>query len=82
MGRGWKEASDFKLTDSASPLWSSVTSSCRVPRPSPYLHWLVAVQFSRPVVSDSLQPHGLQHSRLLCPSSTPGACSKSRPLSR
>ena len=26
-----------------------------------------AVQFSRSVVSDSLQPHGLQHSRLPCP---------------
>ena len=27
--------------------------------------------FSRQVVSDSLQPHGLQHSRLLCPSPSP-----------
>ena len=26
-------------------------------------------------MSDSLQPHGLQHSRLLCPSPTPEACS-------
>ena len=32
-------------------------------------------QFSCSVVSDSLQPHGLQHARLPCPSSTPGACS-------
>ena len=39
-------------------------------------------QFSRWVVSDSLQPHGLQHARLPCPSSTPGACSKSCPSSR
>ena len=31
------------------------------------------VQFSHSVVSDSLQPHGLQHARLPCPS--PGACS-------
>ena len=30
------------------------------------------VQFSRSVVSDSLWPHGLQHTRLSCPSSTPG----------
>ena len=37
-------------------------------------------QFSRSVVSDSLWPHGLQHTRLPCPSSTPGACSNSCPL--
>ena len=34
------------------------------------------------VVSDSLQPHGLQHTRLPCPSPSPGACSNSCPLSR
>ena len=34
-------------------------------------------QFSCSVVSDSLQPHGLQHTRLPCPSPTPGACSNS-----
>ena len=28
-------------------------------------------------MSDSLWPHGLQHTRLPCPSPTPGACSKS-----
>ena len=33
------------------------------------------VQFSRSVVSDSLQPHRLQHARLPYPSPTPGACS-------
>jgi len=32
-------------------------------------------------VSDSLQPHGLQHARLPCPSSSPRACSNSCPLS-
>ena len=31
---------------------------------------------------DSLQPHGLQHTRLPSPSPTPGACSNSCPLSR
>ena len=36
-----------------------------------------SVQFSRSFVSDSLQPHGLQHTRLLCPSPTPGVCSNS-----
>ena len=40
------------------------------------------VQFSRSVVSDSLQPHGLKHTRLPCPSPTPGACPNSCPSSR
>ena len=43
--------------------------------------WL-SDQFSRSVVSDSLQPYGLQHSKLPCPSPTPRAYSDSRPLSR
>ena len=34
-------------------------------------------QFSCSVVSDSLQPYGLQHARLPCPSPTPRACSNS-----
>ena len=34
-----------------------------------------SVQFSRSVVSDSLQPHGLQPARLPCPSPTPRAYS-------
>ena len=38
-------------------------------------------QFSHSVKSDSLWPHGLQHSRLPCPSPTPGACSNSCPNS-
>ena len=33
-------------------------------------------------MSDSLQPRGLQHTRLPCPSSTPGAYSNSCPLSQ
>ena len=32
-------------------------------------------------MSDSLQPHGLQHARLPCPSIAPGACSNSCPSS-
>ena len=31
-----------------------------------------SVQFSRSVMSDSLQPHELQHARPPCPSPTPG----------
>ena len=37
--------------------------------------------FSCSVMSDSLWPHGLQHARLSCLSSTPRACSNSCPLS-
>ena len=44
--------------------------------------WLGSVQFSHSATSDSLWPHGLQHTRLPCPSPTPGACSNSCPLSR
>ena len=33
--------------------------------------------FSRSVVSDSLQPHGLQHARLPCPPLSPRVCSDS-----
>ena len=40
------------------------------------------VQFSRPVVSDSLQPHELQHARPPCPSPTPGVHSDPHALSR
>ena len=39
-------------------------------------------QFSCSVVSNSLQPHGLQHTRLPCISATPGACSHTCPLSQ
>ena len=38
--------------------------------------------FHRSVLSDSLQPHGLQLARLPCPSLSPGACSNSCPLSQ
>ena len=41
-----------------------------------------SVQFSRSVMSDYLQLHRLQHTRLPCPSPTPGACSDSCLLSR
>ena len=39
-------------------------------------------QFSCSVVSDTLQPHGLQHARLPCPSPTPRVCSNSCPSSQ
>ena len=42
------------------------------------LFWFVVVAQS--LMSDSLWPHGLQHSRLPCPSPPPGTCSNSCPL--
>ena len=33
-------------------------------------------------MSDSLRPHGLQHTRLFCPSLTPQVCTNSCPLSQ
>ena len=43
---------------------------------------MALVQFSRWVLSDSLKHHGLQHTRLPCPSLTPGVWSNSCLLSR
>ena len=43
---------------------------------------LLFIQFSCTVVSNSLQPHGLQHTWLPCPSPTPRAYSNSCPLHR
>ena len=41
----------------------------------------ILLLFSSSIVSDFLQPHGLQHSRLPCPSLSPRVCSDSCPLS-
>ena len=43
---------------------------------------LLSVQFSCSVLSDSLQPYEMQHTRPHCPSPAPRACSNSCPLSR
>ena len=56
-----------------------------------YLSWNVCsafcphfslVQLSHSVMSDSLQPHELQHARPPCPSPTPGVYPNSCPLNR
>ena len=44
---------------------------------SPY----ISVKFSPSIMSHSLQPHGVQHARLPCPSPIPRAYSNSCPLS-
>ena len=43
--------------------------------------WISSVQFSRSVMSDSLQTHGLQHARPPCPSPTPKVHTNPCPLS-
>ena len=55
--------------------------SCTLPDSVCWGLFRVSVQFSRSVVSESLRPHGLQHTRPPCPSLTPGACSNSCPSS-
>ena len=44
-------------------------------------HNVYISQFSHPIMSDSLWPHELQHTRPPCPSPTPRACSNSCPSS-
>ena len=42
---------------------------------------MLLLLFSRSVMSDSSWPHGLQHTRFLCPLPSPRVCSNSCPLS-
>ena len=69
-------------------LQGSSTSHCVLECPSflqlkntPCLHQSVS-QISHSVVSKSLWPHGLKHTRPPCPSPTPGAYSNSYPSNR
>ena len=65
-----------------------VISPCRFDLHFSYNQWCLSifqfswVQFSCSVVSDSLQPHELQHARPPCPSPTPGVHPNSCPSSR
>ena len=47
-----------------------------------WAHQLSSIQFSHSVVSNSLQPHRLQHVRHPCPLPTPKVCSNSCPSSQ
>ena len=78
------------LSPKVSRVLEEWLSRCRISSPRP-VQWVwpfcqeaqfSSVQFSCSVMSDSLQPHWLQHARPPCPSPTPGACSNSRPWSR
>ena len=48
----------------------------------PISTWFISIQFSRSVISDSLQPHELQHARNPCTSPTPRVNPNPCPQSR
>ena len=54
---------------------------CFSSSPASFMEATLLLLFSHSVVSNSLQPHGLQHTRLLCPPPSPRVCSNSCPLS-
>ena len=56
-----------------SKKWHNTRTSCH--------ETVLLLLFSHSVLSDYLQPHGLQHTRLPCPSPSPRACSNSCLLS-
>ena len=47
----------------------------------PQAPWQLQVVVQSLIMSDYLWPHGLQHTRFLCPSPSPGICSNFCPLS-
>ena len=65
------------------PVISTILSSRSFIHSASVILLLIASQlFSRSVMSNSLRLHELQHTRLPCPSPTPGVYSNSYPLSR
>ena len=60
--------------------WNPETRSS--PELTDWLPWFSSFHFSHSVVSGSLQPHGLQHAGLPCPSPTPKVYSNSCPSSQ
>ena len=46
----------------------------------PQSGWLICCLLNHQVMFNSSRPHGLQHTRLSCPSLSPGVCQSSRPL--
>ena len=63
-------------------LWDTVKAMLRGRFIATQAYLKKQVQFSRSVVSNSLQPHELQHTRPPCPSPTPGIPSDSCPSSQ
>ena len=78
LSLNWVNAYDLRLNGINTELRSKVgiVKKCR------FWIWMPSVQFSRSVMSNSLQPHELQHARPPCPSPTPRVHSNSHPLNR
>ena len=80
-------AASYKIKHTLTAWSSNHTPWCFIQRswklcPHKYLHTNGYNQFSCSVVSDSLRPHELQHTRPPCPSPSPGVHSDSRPSSQ
>ena len=69
VARTWKQHRCLSMDEWIKKLWYIYTME-------------YSVQLSRPVMSDSLRPHELQHARPPCPSPTPRVHSNSRPSSQ
>ena len=67
----------FQFTSSSTTMTFIITPRSEIPKSTYTLH--VALQSLSCV---RLQPHGMQHARLPCPSLCPGVCSNSCPLSQ
>ena len=74
----------LRLVSSTWVLWSFNLFLSKSWRKVEKVNWYCSgsVQFRHSVVADSLWPHGLQHTRLPCPSPTPGVYSNSCPSSQ
>ena len=80
LGRwGWEVGGVLGWEDTCTP----VADSCQCMAKTTTIFKVIqfsSVQFSRSVVSNSLQPHESQHAKPPCPSPTPGLHSDSRKL--
>jgi len=81
FSRGSSQPGDQTWVSSIAGRYFTIQATRQAPR-EPGVGWgFSLVQFSHSVMSDSLQPHGPQHTRPPCPSPTPGVYPNSCPLS-
>ena len=78
----WLSSSINRLEVLMTPSSESINFLGRITELREIFYLLDSFQFSHSVMSDSLQPHRLQHTRLPCPSPTPRAYSNSCPSSQ
>ena len=90
----WMEPQERRVVKQTIKCWTPQACTAMVQRSCPALSATNSMdnglhigkasllgQFSCSVVSDSLRPHGRQHTRPPCPSLTPGVCANSHPSS-